>query len=107
MGPLDPDYYGKRLADYPAGYRMELVCTRCRHSRSFTFAGLLARLGPDATVGDVARRGRCTHVRHDFHGRALPPCGGRASALPGPEPARVAPDLTKLWRPPPRLGGDG
>lgn len=83
----DPDFYAKALADYPDGYRMALTCRRCGHIRSMPFADLLERLGPATTVGEVAARGRCGHVRHDpMTSAPLPPCGGRPAAAPYPDP---------------------
>lgn len=81
-----PDYYAKALGDYPAAYRMSLTCRRCGFIRSIPFADLIGRLGPAATVGDVAARSRCTHVQHDpMTSAPLPPCGGRADAMPWPD----------------------
>lgn len=78
-----PDWYAKPLADYPAGYLMGLVCRRCRHGRTVPFAELLARMPAGATVGDLAARGRCTHVAHDpLTSAPRPPCGGMAEAWP-------------------------
>ena len=86
------DWYGKRLADYPAGYRMNLVCGRCGNTVGLAFADLIGRLGPDATVGDVAARARCTYARHDpATGRLRPPCGGAAEAWPAPAPPDARP----------------
>lgn len=86
------DWYGKRLADYPAGYRMNLVCTRCGNTVGRPFTDLIARLGPDATVGAVAARARCARVRHDPQtARPRPPCGGPAEAWPAPPPPDARP----------------